>query len=56
MNKKPKIREAIRVMNEDTLRRVFEKMKTHLTFVIREEDRHFEHNMNLMKTSVNSIL
>ena len=43
---KKKIREAIRVINEDTLERVFENMLTRLNFVIREKGWYFEHFMN----------
>ena len=42
---KTKVREAIRVIDEDTLQRVFENMKTHLNFVIPKEGRHFEYVM-----------
>ena len=43
---KTKIREGIRVINENTLKRVFKNIKTRLGFVIREKGRHFEHIMN----------
>ena len=43
---KAKIRGTIRVIKEDTLKRVFKNMKTRPNFVIREKVGHFEHIMN----------
>ena len=43
---KTKIRKAIRIIIEDTLKRVFENMKTSLKFVIREKGGLFKHVMN----------
>ena len=43
---KTKIREEIRVINEDALKRVFKNMNTRLNFVISEDGGHLELLMN----------
>ena len=40
------IREAIRVINEDSLKRVFKNLETRLNFVGGEKGGNFEHIMN----------
>ena len=42
---KAKVREAIRVINEYTFKRVFKNMETRLNFVVGEEGGQSKHNM-----------
>ena len=48
---KTKIQEAIRVINEDTLKRVFKNMKIRLNFVRRTFRTYYELNNNFNKQS-----